>query len=717
MAVRITKYGGQTFSPLPTIGGVTPGTVGQPFSGGGGGRASNEADRIAAAEATRQAAAEAARQAVAAEAARKAAAARLASVARQQQIQQQLAAFKLQSEDITKQSLTRGANESTAAYNYRAAQLSRAQNITFEAIAKGKDKRLKEKVFGEKETVTTTDLPPEKVSSQIESSPRGGVLGFLSGEFTKLSTRVKQVEQIESAAREQQSSKTFGTLFKEGDLPSAVFKTSDIVGTKLIGVSDKIVSTLGGPELSTSQKGRAGRFVGDNLLFTGFSPAMATTAATELTTLKKTDVLFSGFSQKTSGGLTESKLAFLTSSGKKGVARGVTRQVPTGTGLTKSVTLGEGAIISRRVAFPTLKTSFAKIGEFKGIQQAVTGQTGKKFIQVSKGAIFQGKDNVKTIFGGVGGGEVVKDTTKFFGGVQTPKDFARIFGKVTKVGSPESSGVISTGAKITRPTTALESPAMQSLQSIVSAGVQTTPKVSTFPSVVSTTVLTGINIIVSAPQKQVGKIDTTQIQTGSLDQLSSQKLSTGLKNLLGSPQKTKQKTQQKTKQVATQLPKLDTITKQSQKVSSLFKQQQAQAQKQKLFTPFAPVIPIIPKTPKKLIIPFALKGTTLFGKQPKRVQVFGRRFGKWKSIGFARTPRKALTFGRNWAEKTLGVSFKVGGKIKPRKIKHFRTKTTKQGTIFIEKRGRRLKKRGSEVREIQLYPKRKKKKEKGGKRK
>ena len=65
-------------------------------------------------------------------------------------------------------------------------------------------------------------------------------------------------------------------------------------------------------------------------------------------------------------------------------------------------------------------------------------------------------------------------------------------------------------------------------------------------------------------------------------------------------------------------------------------------------------------------------------------------------------------------ERTLGVSFKIGRKVKPLKLKHFRTKLSKKkDLIYIEKRGRRLKKRGSEVKEIQLYPKTKKKK-KGG---
>ena len=51
----------------------------------------------------------------------------------------------------------------------------------------------------------------------------------------------------------------------------------------------------------------------------------------------------------------------------------------------------------------------------------------------------------------------------------------------------------------------------------------------------------------------------------------------------------------------------------------------------------------------------------------------------------------------------MGASFKIGGKVKPLKLPNFYTKKTKEGTIYVEKIGRRLKKRGSEVKEIKLY--------------
>ena len=115
--------------------------------------------------------------------------------------------------------------------------------------------------------------------------------------------------------------------------------------------------------------------------------------------------------------------------------------------------------------------------------------------------------------------------------------------------------------------------------------------------------------------------------------------------------------------------------------------------------PRYPSAPTIPKSP----FPFTLKGTTLKQPRQQRVAIYGRRFGKWRNIGFGASPLKALTKGQRWASNTLGVSFKIGGKVRPQKLTGFKTKQTKKGTIYIEKLGRRLKRGTREVPEINLY--------------
>ena len=61
-----------------------------------------------------------------------------------------------------------------------------------------------------------------------------------------------------------------------------------------------------------------------------------------------------------------------------------------------------------------------------------------------------------------------------------------------------------------------------------------------------------------------------------------------------------------------------------------------------------------------------------------------RRMGKWKTIGFGKTPQQALFKGKQYSTKTLGRSFYVPG-IKPGQIPGFRTKKEKVGQIYIQK--------------------------------
>ena len=80
-----------------------------------------------------------------------------------------------------------------------------------------------------------------------------------------------------------------------------------------------------------------------------------------------------------------------------------------------------------------------------------------------------------------------------------------------------------------------------------------------------------------------------------------------------------------------------------------------------------------------------------------------RRGGKFFSVGKFRTRREAILRGKKLTEQTLAATFRVTGKGGiPNIIKGFRTKKTDLGTLFIEKRGKRLQKRGTslEVEEI-----------------
>ena len=112
-----------------------------------------------------------------------------------------------------------------------------------------------------------------------------------------------------------------------------------------------------------------------------------------------------------------------------------------------------------------------------------------------------------------------------------------------------------------------------------------------------------------------------------------------------------------------------------------------------------------PKTPREEP-PFGF-GFLKKSKRPKQtfgsINIYGRRFKKWKVIGKVRTEEQAFAYGKNWARKTLGVSFKFSPKVKARKLTGYRTKFEKGSAVYIEPRRRRLKKGGTEVREIQMF--------------
>ena len=133
--------------------------------------------------------------------------------------------------------------------------------------------------------------------------------------------------------------------------------------------------------------------------------------------------------------------------------------------------------------------------------------------------------------------------------------------------------------------------------------------------------------------------------------------------------------------------------------------------------PRTPSLPRVSSIPRRSIIPrrpyyprvsTTKKGGFFFGSKSKLpklsggFQVFGRRFGKWKPVGVGRTQSEAFSLGKKFASGTLGATFRIP-KSKVLKLPGYRTKKTKEGILFIEPSKKRLKKRGTEVKEIQFY--------------
>jgi hypothetical protein len=117
------------------------------------------------------------------------------------------------------------------------------------------------------------------------------------------------------------------------------------------------------------------------------------------------------------------------------------------------------------------------------------------------------------------------------------------------------------------------------------------------------------------------------------------------------------------------------------------------------------IIQKIPKTTPPLI--FSNKVIRSFKQPSERFPVYGRRFGKFQLIGVGRTEREAFSLGKRWAGTTLGVTFKIPG-VSGKKVKGFKTKVRDGKVLYVEPRGRRLKRGTREIAEINLYKKAKK---------
>lgn len=104
------------------------------------------------------------------------------------------------------------------------------------------------------------------------------------------------------------------------------------------------------------------------------------------------------------------------------------------------------------------------------------------------------------------------------------------------------------------------------------------------------------------------------------------------------------------------------------------------------------------KPPTYYKIPKASQPTTKTGKYP----VLIRRFGKFKIIGYGKTPKQALSIGKSAVGTTLARTFKVPS-FKGFKVAGFKTKKSKkEGLVFIEPSARALSTK-SEQKEIQIY--------------
>lgn len=552
-----------------------------------------------------------------------------------------------------------------------------------------------------------------------------------------------------------------------GTIAKPFLRTGEFI-TEKIGVpkfekkyGEKIPSWL---KISESQALGIG---GGMVLFAGFAPALTTTAQVETAIGTSSGVAFKGVQQKLSKDIVKTDVFFTTERLGKVTPRGfrfpdlkivggkqLTRDLRVGRfqartqikslegGVFESTTAGRGVIAKPLgFRFPDLKLGLGREKLFAVVSKSFGRRLGgQSFISVGKGGVQDiSKVGVKfpsgrlakpigkgdlTKFVDVSVGLTKKRTTIVAGALKSET------GQVTSVGllkqvkpKPDTFILDTAGGSLskTQLNKLLKNIALSQAQAGVQAGVLSVPK-SSLGVVPSLAPL--IYSVKTTKQPQIQTTKPQETQTLKLDLITKQipkvdvkmksvqlpRVRESFKTIQQPILVTKQKSVQKQKEALklVQQPKL--ITK--QRISLSQREGLRVIQKQKtLLKPAIFVSPfVIPKTPVPKPFPFKLGEPTKQGQQRGGFEVFGRRFGKFKLLGIGKTPRQAIGIGREFASKTLGATFKVP-KSKAIKLPGFRTKKTKEGVLFIEKRKYRLSK-APEIKEIQFFKRKKKRKKK-----
>ncbi len=569
-------------------------------------------------------------------------------------------------------------------------------------------------------------LKPDEIASfGFQPTPGQESFALSQDQFKFISNK----DNLQREILREQKQKPFSQLLKEGQLPTAVLKGFDVVGGTIFGFSDKIRrETIGGGTLTPEQKALGGTIIGETLLFTSLGGFQQTTAQIERSLFTKTDVVFGGASQKVNSKTLSTDVAFTTSKGEEGLARGLSQQIGKSGRLSVDATSVKGA------TFKTKPNTLFKLGEesikagrkikfknvFAGRQLSATATSGKRFVSTTVGRVRSSLSKSVDDFTSLSFGLADDTRTVFAGGVETSSGGGNFLGVITKAAkkSAGSSGTISTGSL--KQATQLKQ-AAKSVQEIVTAAVQTTTKVPFTPSALSGGVGGGSKVTL----KQVTK--TSTLSTPSLQTITRSPTRTIIKVAQRSPEllgasrvRTKQRSAlESATRVRTQLKQelaLGVKTKQKTKQRERLATRQTlkQISSLKLRSGFGNT-PITPRRPPKLPkikVPFLFKSSKEDKSSKGLFGVSVRRKGKFKPFATGLSLKKAISVGKGRVETTTAATFKITSSQKGLTQRAFGTPKgfrRKAGGLFIEKRGRRISTFG-EVTGLQRAKKRKKRK-------
>jgi len=486
----------------------------------------------------------------------------------------------------------------------------------------------------------------------------------------------------------------------------------ELLGERLT-TSEKLSSFLTGSYVEAAAIKGGGR------LQTGFVPI------TPLVSFGTTRLAFLGTSQRqTKTGEIITKVFFMTNK-EKGIAKSISQVIGKGNKPIFVRTESVGKIIKTGIKVPTGKIVNIPTRTFASREVGAVIQRGNKFIQLGVGRVapkvkrfgfeFTGKFKQQIVpFKTVSAGLTKGKYTISAGTLQSRLGTVKGLGIIKSISTPTVNvEIVGRASKISN--VALKRLALQQTMKSVSTGVVKAPKIN-LASVIQPVVLTRVTqvktIAITKPvsiTKQITRQTTRQTTIPKLIQVQTQKqmqkVSSASLQKLSQSSITKEITKLNQPSITKERTKLAQpqryVLKQSQKLKQVQRLIQVQRATSRQGLAFR-IMPKIPKTPISLI-PFFIKKKketiSPFGKFPVQL----RRFGKFKTIGFGRTPEEAFTIGKEKASKTLGVTFKVLGITKqPKYIPGFKTKSTKEGTLFMELPKYRLSKR-TEVKEIQFF--------------
>ena len=542
------------------------------------------------------------------------------------------------------------------------------------AIASAKRKALEEEPRRQ-ETITYTDLPAEEVPGyMMVDTERPTTFQTIKMNYQSLKTKVTESKPIQFLSRINQP---FGEEYT-------------VIGGSLIKKEDLA-------QLPQSQQ---------KLLF--FAQPESILAFTSYPKLPSTKpiarVKFTGVKQTTEGGKTITKLKFQTSTGERGQAVGVTKPIVTRGNIISGRTDVAG-IKGRSVIDLTgreMNMILRDQTKFASIEKGILLKQENQFVQIGGGKISQAKK--LTQFKAIDFGTLEKGYTNVAGITGTQKGFVTSLGRIYDLEkiTPTSSGIINLG-KVGGTGSIQVSSQLQgilaraSTEAVVRASIvpaQTLQPVA-LTGIVSATATTQVTPQLSIQQQvqaprmlEITKptqqpITTTivvpkQIQTPTQQQVPRQT----------SPQVVVPRSLIIPVQVQPQVvvPKLAQITTQQQRAGTI-----------SLAVNISQELPMI----SEILKPQKQTKVSKQGLFP----VLVRRFGKFKIAGIGRTQREAFSIGKQKIGGTLAATFKVKG-ANAITIPGFKTKKKKGEIFYIEEPKYRLSK-ASEVKEIQLYKRKK----------